>query len=253
MGWEFSITLGSTLVLPPYSHTLVGHSFTAYGNNWSCEPCLNLYSFSRLWFLQLSYFGTLLLKKNCLWLHLLFSYRLSALLSKVQGWCFCPWLAAETCLFSQMHSFLWGIKYANVSQVIGFKAFVASQRLVHSFLCCSRKAFSECLSTECVNQYKASTSYPPPWVTPLGNPTGCLNFWRLVCSNSHIPCWKKKRHVIPLEGLYNSGSNSLPHPRKIQIPHPWEGCSQVPVGSWGGGMLNHWIDWHNKIKKKIKF
>ena len=59
-----------------------------------------------------------------------------------------------------------------VGQVIGFKAFVASQRLVHSFLCCSRKAFSECLSTECVNQYKASTSYPPPWVTPLGNPTG---------------------------------------------------------------------------------
>lgn len=55
-----------------------------------------------------------------------------------------------------------------VGQLFGFKAFVASQRLVHSFLCCSRKAFSECLSTEFVNQYKASTSYPPPWVTPLG-------------------------------------------------------------------------------------
>ena len=55
-----------------------------------------------------------------------------------------------------------------VGQVIGFKAFVASQRLVHSFLCCSRKAFSECLSIEYVNQYKASTSYPPPLVTPLG-------------------------------------------------------------------------------------
>ena len=94
-----------------------------------------------------------------------------------------------------------------VGQLFGFKAFVASQRLVHSFLCCSRKAFSECLSTECVNQYKASTSYPPPWVTPLG-------VWTSEDWFVQIPIFlvkKKKRHFIPLEGLYNSGSNSLPH------------------------------------------
>ena len=105
-----------------------------------------------------------------------------------------------------------------VGQLFGFKAFVASQRLVHSFLCCSRKTFSECLSTECVNQYKASTSSPPPWVTPLG-------VWTSEDWFVQIPIFlvkKKKRHFIPLEGLYNSGSNSLPHPGNIQIPHPWE-------------------------------
>lgn len=130
-----------------------------------------------------------------------------------------------------------------VGQVIGFKAFVASQRLVHSFLCCSRKAFSECLSIEYVNQYKASTSYPPPWVTPLG-------VWISKDWFVQIPTFlvkKNKRHLIPLRGLYNSGSNTLPHPGKTQIPHPWEGLffsnvyflgtdySQVPVGGWGGG------------------
>lgn len=136
-----------------------------------------------------------------------------------------------------------------VGQLFGFKAFVASQRLVHSFLCCSRKTFSECLSTECVNQYKASTSYPPPWVTSLG-------IWTSEDWFVQIPIFlvkKKKRHFIPLEGLYNSGSNSLPHPGMIQIPHPWEGLFFKCLLRGGGGMLKHWIDWHNKIKKKIKF
>ena len=147
-----------------------------------------------------------------------------------------------------------------VGQVIGFKAFVASQRIVHSFLCCSRKAFSECLSIEYVNQYKASTSYPPPWVTPLG-------FWISKDWFVQIPTFlvkKNKRHLIPLRGLYNSGSNTLPHPGKTQITHPWEGLfffkclllghrllSSARGGAGGeGGMLKHWIDWHNKIKEK---
>lgn len=138
-----------------------------------------------------------------------------------------------------------------VGQVIGFKAFVASQRLVHSFLCCSRKAFSECLSIEYVNQYKASTSYPPPWVTPLG-------FWISKDWFVQIPTFlvkKNKRHLIPLRGLYNSGSNTLPHPGKTQITHPWEGLFfqmstswaqtivKCPWGGWGGGRYVEALNW----------
>ena len=148
-----------------------------------------------------------------------------------------------------------------VGQLFGFKAFVASQRLVHSFLCCSRKTFSECLSTECVNQYKASTSSPPPWVTPLG-------VWTSEVWFVQIPIFlvkKKKRHFIPLEGLYNSGSNSLPHPGNIQIPTLENAFfsnvyflgtdySQVPEGGWGGGRYVEALNWlaqQNQEKNKI--
>ena len=150
-----------------------------------------------------------------------------------------------------------------VGQLFGFKAFVASQRLVHSFLCCSRKAFSECLSIEYVNQCKASTSYPPPWVTPLG-------VWISKDWFVQIPTFlvkKNKRHLIPLRGLYNSGSNTLPHPGKTQITHPWEGLffsnvyflgtdySQVPVGGLGGREVCWSIELigTTKSRKKIKF
>lgn len=133
-----------------------------------------------------------------------------------------------------------------VGQVIGFKAFVASQRLVHSFLCCSRKAFSECLSIEYVNQYKASTSYPPPLVTPLG-------VWISKDWFVQIPTFlvkKNKRHFIPLRRLYNSGSNTLPHAGKTQIPHPWEGLFQMSTSwaqtivkcPWGAGEGGRYVE-----------
>ena len=148
-----------------------------------------------------------------------------------------------------------------VGQLFGFKAFVASQRLVHSFLCCSRKTFSECLSTECVNQYKASTSSPPPWVTPLGVWTSedwfvqipiflvkkkkdILFHWKDFTILVQIPCLTRVTFKYPtLENAFFSNVYFL-----------GTDYSQVPKGGWGGGgMLKHWIDWHNKIKKKIKF
>ena len=148
-------------------------------------------------------------------------------------------------------------------QLFRFKAFVASQRLVHSFLCCSRKTFSECLSTECVNQYKASTSSPPPWVTPLVFELLKIGLFKFPYSSSK----KKKRHFIPLEGLYNSGSNSLPHLGNIQIPHPWECLFFQMSTSWAQTIVNcpreaggggeryvealNWLAQQNQEKNKI--
>ena len=135
-----------------------------------------------------------------------------------------------------------------VGQLFGFKAFVASQRLVHSFLCCSRKTFSECLSTECVNQYKASTSSPPPWVTPLVFELLKIGLFKFPYSSSkkkkdilfhwkdftilvQIPCLTRVTFKYPtLENAFFSNVYFL-----------GTDYSQVPEGGWGGGggMLKH--------------
>ena len=133
-------------------------------------------------------------------------------------------------------------------QLFRFKAFVASQRLVHSFLCCSRKTFSECLSTECVNQYKASTSSPPPWVTPLVFELLKIGLFKFPYSSSkkkkdilfhwkdftilvQIPCLTQVTFKYPtLENAFFSNVYFL-----------GTDYSQVPEGGWGGGggMLKH--------------
>ena len=135
-----------------------------------------------------------------------------------------------------------------IGQLFGFKAFVASQRLVHSFLCCSRKTFSECLSTECVNQYKASTSSPPPWVTPLVFELLKIGLFKFPYSSSkkkkdilfhwkdftilvQIPCLTRVTFKYPtLENAFFSNVYFL-----------GTDYSQVPEGGWGGGggMLKH--------------
>lgn len=148
-----------------------------------------------------------------------------------------------------------------VGQLFGFKAFVASQRLVHSFLCCSRKTFSECLSTECVNQYKASTSSPPPWVTPLGVWTSedwfvqipiflvkkkkdILFHWKDFTILVQIPCLTRVTFKYPtLENAFFSNVYFL-----------GTDYSQVPKGGWGGGRYVEALNWlaqQNQEKNKI--